>query len=70
VAATLAAKLAAGPPVAMALMKRAINDSFSRPFDEVLEQESLHQSMIFSTKDLQEAISAFFEKRTPHFTGE
>jgi enoyl-CoA hydratase/carnithine racemase len=70
VAATLAAKLAAGPPVAMALMKRAINDSFSRPFDEVLEQESLHQSMIFSTKDLQEAISAFFEKRSPHFTGE
>ena len=54
----------------MALMKRAINDSLSRPFDEVLEQESLHQSMIFSTKDLQEAISAFFEKRSPHFTGE
>jgi 2-(1,2-epoxy-1,2-dihydrophenyl)acetyl-CoA isomerase len=70
VAATLAAKLAAGPPVAMALMKRAINDSFSRPFDEVLEQESLHQSIVFSTKDLQEAISAFFEKRAPNFTGE
>jgi 2-(1,2-epoxy-1,2-dihydrophenyl)acetyl-CoA isomerase len=70
VAAALAAKLAAGPPVAMALMKRAINDSFSRPFDEVLEQESLHQTMIFSTKDLQEAISAFVEKRSPHFTGE
>jgi 2-(1,2-epoxy-1,2-dihydrophenyl)acetyl-CoA isomerase len=66
----LAAKLAAGPPVAMALMKRAINDSFSRPFDEVLEQESLHQSVVFSTRDLQEAISAFFEKRNPSFTGE
>src|ERR1700704_2480463 len=70
VGAALAAKLAAGPPVAMALMKRAINDSFSRTFDEVLDQESLHQSMVFSTKDLQEAISAFFEKRSPHFTGE
>jgi enoyl-CoA hydratase/carnithine racemase len=66
----LAAKLAAGPPIAMALMKRAINDSFSRPFDEVLEQESLHQSVVFSTRDLQEAISAFFEKRNPSFTGE
>ena len=70
VVAGLAAKLAAGPPVAMALMKRAINDSFSRPFDEVMEQESLNQSMIFSTRDLQEAISAFFEKRNPQFTGE
>jgi len=54
----------------MALMKRAINDSFSRSFDEVLEQESLHQSVVFSTRDLQEAISAFFEKRNPSFTGE
>ena len=68
--AALAAKLAAGPPIAMALMKRAINDSFSRPFDEVLEQESLHQSLVFSTRDLQEAIRAFFEKRNPSFTGE
>jgi len=68
--AALAAKLAAGPPIAMALMKRAINDSFSRPFDEVLEQESLHQSVVFSTRDLQEAIRAFFEKRNPSFTGE
>lgn len=66
----LALKLAAGPPIAMALMKRAINDSFSRPFDEVLEQESLHQSVVFSTRDLQEAVSAFFEKRNPSFTGE
>ena len=66
----LAAKLAAGPPIAMALMKRAINDSFSRSFDEVLEQESLHQSVVFSTRDLQEAVSAFFEKRNPSFTGE
>ena len=66
----LATKMAAGPPIAMALMKRAINDSFSRPFDQVLEQESLPQSVVFSTRDLQEAISAFFEKRNPSFTGE
>src|SRR5258708_31382794 len=45
----LAAKLAAGPPLAMALMKRAINDSFSRPFDEVLKQEALHHTAVFST---------------------
>ena len=67
---TMAAKLAAGPPVAMALMKRAINDAFSRPFEEVMEQESLDQSTAFATNDVQEAVRAFFEKREPHFTGE
>jgi len=51
-------------------MKRALNESFSRSFDDVLEQESLHQSIVFSTRDLQEAIRAFFEKREPRFTGE
>ena len=54
----------------MALMKRAINESFSRPFDEVLAQEALDQTAVFSTRDLQEAVRAFFEKREPRFTGE
>ena len=70
VAAELAGRLAAGPPIAMALMKRAINESFSRSFDEALQQESLDQTAAFSTRDVQEAVRAFFEKREPRFTGE
>ncbi|MEO7804287.1 MAG: enoyl-CoA hydratase/isomerase family protein [Actinomycetota bacterium] len=66
----LASRLAAGPPVAMSLMKRALNDSFSQSFDEVLEQEAMNQSIVFSTKDVQEAIMAFFAKRPPNFIGE
>lgn len=66
----LASRLAAGPPITMALMKKAINDSFSQRFEEVLNQESFNQSILFSTKDLQEAIAAFFAKRPPNFTGE
>lgn len=66
----LSTRLASGPPITLSLMKKAINDSFSQTFDEVLDQESFNQSILFSTKDLQEAISAFFEKREPHFTGE
>lgn len=66
----LASRLAAGPPITMALMKRAINESLSKSFEEVLNQESYNQSILFSTKDLTEAITAFFEKREPHFTGE
>jgi len=70
VAAELAGRLAAGPPIAMALMKRAINESFSRSFDEALQQESLDQTAAFSSRDVQEAVRAFFEKREPRFTGE
>lgn len=66
----LTSRLAAGPPITIAMMKRALNDSFHRSFDEVLDTESYHQSILFSTKDLQEAITAFFEKREPRFTGE
>lgn len=66
----LSSRLAAGPPIALSMMKKAINDSFSKTFDEVLDEEGFNQSILFSTQDLQEAIKAFFEKREPNFTGE
>jgi enoyl-CoA hydratase/carnithine racemase len=65
----VAGRLAAGPPVALALMKRALNESFSRTFDQALEQEGADQSIAFMTDDVQEAIRAFLEKREPRFTG-
>lgn len=65
-----ATRLAAGPPLTIAYMKKAINESFAQTFDQVLDQESFNQSILFATKDLQEAITAFFEKREPRFTGE
>ena len=65
-----ATKLAAGPPIAMGLLKKALNESFAQSFDEVLEQESLNQSIVFSTSDVGEAIAAFLEKRLPNFKGE
>ncbi|MCA1839342.1 MAG: enoyl-CoA hydratase/isomerase family protein [Actinomycetota bacterium] len=66
----LASRLASGPPITLALMKKALNDSFAQTFDEVVNQESYNQSILFSTADLQEAIRAFFEKRQPNFTGD
>lgn len=69
-AAELAGRLAAGPPIALARMKQALNASFSRTFDEALDQESVDQSAVFQSADVAEAIRAFFEKREPRFTGE
>ncbi|MGH2812997.1 MAG: enoyl-CoA hydratase/isomerase family protein [Actinomycetota bacterium] len=66
----VASRLASMPPITVALMKKAINEAYSKTFDEVLDQESFNQSILFSTKDLQEAVIAFFEKREPRFTGE
>lgn len=66
----LAGRLAAGPPIALARMKQALNASFSRSFDEALDQESIDQSAVYASTDAAEAIRAFFEKREPKFTGE
>lgn len=65
----LAAKLAAGPQEAMARMKRALNDSFSTPFEGVLRRESTDQTEMFSSPDLDEAIRAFLQDRPPNFSG-
>src|SRR5579872_1833366 len=61
----LAGRLAAGPPIALARMKQALNASFSRTFDEALDQESIDQSAVYASADVAEAIRAFFEKREP-----
>ena len=64
-----AARLAAGPPIAMALTKRLLNDSFAKSLDQALSDEAAAQSLNFSTKDTAEALAAFTEKREPRFTG-
>jgi 2-(1,2-epoxy-1,2-dihydrophenyl)acetyl-CoA isomerase len=64
-----AARLAAGPPVALALTKRMLNRSFEQSFEQALEDESRSQSVNFATKDTTEAMAAFIEKRDPTFRG-
>lgn len=65
----IAARLAAGPPIAMATTKRLLNNSGALSMSQALEAESLGQSVNFSTADTAEAIRAFVEKRDPNFTG-
>jgi 2-(1,2-epoxy-1,2-dihydrophenyl)acetyl-CoA isomerase len=62
-----AARLAAGPPTALSLTKRMLNDAFERTLEEAVEDEARSQVVNFSGPDVAEAVGAWFEKREPRF---
>ena len=64
-----AAKLAAGPPLALSLTKTMLNNAFAVSMDQALEDEGRSQTVNFSTADTMEAMRAFIEKREPKFEG-
>lgn len=64
-----ARRLASGPPIAMAMTKRMLNNSFSVTLEEALDDEGLSQTVNFGTNDTVEAVNAFRSKRDPDFTG-
>jgi 2-(1,2-epoxy-1,2-dihydrophenyl)acetyl-CoA isomerase len=65
----LAQKLASMPTKALALIKKALNKSFSNTLEEQLAVESEYQIASAQTQDYKEGVSAFIEKRTPKFKG-
>ena len=67
--AAYAARLALGAPIAQALTKRLLVQSFDRTLDASLRDELTQIKVCFSTKDVGEAIIAFREKRIPIFQG-
>ncbi len=67
--AAYARRLAAGPPVALALTKRLLAASYDRTLDAQLRDELAHIKTAFATADVREAMAAFKEKRTPTFRG-
>jgi enoyl-CoA hydratase/carnithine racemase len=66
----MATRLAALPPVQLAISKRLLNQSFQVSMADALEFEDTAQSMNFASKDTAEAMVAFLQKREPKFTGE
>jgi 2-(1,2-epoxy-1,2-dihydrophenyl)acetyl-CoA isomerase len=66
----LAARLAAGAPVALGLTKRALNRAFGATLEDQLEYEAILQGIAGATADHAEGVAAFVEKRKPAFRGE
>ena len=64
-----AARLAAGPPIALAMTKRMLDNSFQVTLEQALDDEGVAQSLNFTTADTMEAMKAFVEKREPKFEG-
>lgn len=64
-----AARLAAGPPIALAQTKRLLNESFESTLSHALDQEGAAQTINFGTSDTNEAVAAFIERRDPVFEG-
>lgn len=65
----LARRLAAGPPKALAFAKAMLNKSLSADLTTMLEEEGYAQAVCLATRDGQEGLSAFLEKRPPSFQG-
>ncbi|HZS45035.1 MAG TPA: enoyl-CoA hydratase-related protein [Blastocatellia bacterium] len=66
----LASKLSAAPPLAIAMMKRAIYRSAEDSLEAMLAYETEAQLACFESQDCLEGINAFLEKRAPVFKGE
>jgi 2-(1,2-epoxy-1,2-dihydrophenyl)acetyl-CoA isomerase len=66
----LARAIAAGPPLAIAGIKRALAASRTNGLREQIDLESTHQMRVFASADAAEGMAAFFEKRAPDFRGE
>ena len=65
----LAARIAAGPPIALRFMKENLNRAMEADLDTCLEYEADRMVRGALTDDYTEAVSAFSEKRKPRFEG-
>jgi len=65
-----AERIASGPSKAISLIKRSVQEGTELDLRGGLALERELQNRLFATRDAQEGLSAFVEKRTPNFTGQ
>jgi len=65
----LAATLAAGPPLALSAIKRAVRQSAEGGIEAALEREKQGQTDLLGSVDFREGVAAWAAKRSPIFVG-
>ena len=65
----LAARLAAGPTLSYAAIKKAMNAAATNTLDQQLDLERDSQRELGRSADFKEGVSAFLAKRPAQFTG-
>ncbi len=68
--AAVAATIAAGPPIALSMTKRELDNAGSGSLAQALEAEALAQNVNTRTDDMAEAMTAYMERRPPNFRGQ
>ncbi|MBS0502851.1 MAG: crotonase/enoyl-CoA hydratase family protein [Proteobacteria bacterium] len=66
----VADRIAVNPPHAVRMTKRLLREGQTATLSNILELSAAMQSLAHATRDNDEAIDAFIEKRRPNFTGE
>ena len=61
--------LASGPALAIAAIKRCVHEGGGKTLDDGLALEAELMEMLFRSKDADEGLHAFVEKRKPEFAG-
>ena len=65
----IADAIAAGPPLALSMSKRELDNAAQTSLAQALEAEALAQSLNAQTDDLKEALMAYVERRPANFAG-
>ncbi|MEH0973719.1 crotonase/enoyl-CoA hydratase family protein [Micromonospora sp. CPCC 205546] len=66
----LADRVAANPPHAVRMAKKLLREAQHQSLDSILELSAAMQALAHQTRDHDEAVRAFLDRREPHFTGE
>ena len=61
--------IAAGPPIALSMTKRELDNASTSSLAQALEVEALAQSLNANTEDMREAMAAWAERRPATFRG-